>query len=153
MVSQTAIDSFLDARHLAVVGVSRQPKAFANTVYRTLRDGGRTLYPVNERAGGRPIEGDPSYRSLTDVPDPVDGVLVMVPPDAMTTVVDEALDRSIPRVWLFRSGGPPVPADAVARCRAAGVEVVDGACPLMFEDPVRGIHRFHRVFFRRHLAA
>jgi len=153
MVSRAAIDSFLASRHVAVVGVSRNPKSFANSVYRKLRDGGRTLYPVNERAEGECLEGDPSYRSLTDVPDPVDGVLVMVPPDDMSAVVDAALDRRIPRVWLFRSGGPPVPAEAVARCRTAGVEVVDGACPLMFEDPVRGIHRVHRVFFRHHVAA
>jgi hypothetical protein len=35
----------------------------------------------------------------------------------------------------------------------AGVLVVDGACPLMFDEPVGGVHRVHRYFVRRRLAA
>jgi hypothetical protein len=31
--------------------------------------------------------------------------------------------------------------------------MIDGACPLMFEEPVRGIHRIHRAMIRRRFAA
>ena len=85
MPSRAIIDRFLDLRHVAVVGVSRNDKEFANGVFRHLRDHGRgrVLYPVNAAADGAHIEGvaelDPS---VADVPDPLDGVLVMVPAES-----------------------------------------------------------------------
>jgi len=33
-------------------------------------------------------------------------------------------------------------------CRDAGIDVVAGACPLMFLDPVKGFHKFHRTLRR-----
>ncbi|MCD9624864.1 CoA-binding protein [Rhabdothermincola salaria] len=156
MPSRALIDSFLDQQHLAVVGVSRNPKDFANTVYRHLRDDGRgrTLYAVNAAADGAELEGRPSYRSLSEVPDPVDGVLVMVPAAAAAGVVRDAVDRGVPRVWLHKGGGPGAVSDeAVAVARDAGVELIDGACPMMFDEPVHGIHRFHRFLAGRRVAA
>ena len=154
MPSRSVIDSFLAGRHLAVVGVSRDTKKFPNAVYRRLRDAGRTLYPVNPNAAPGTLEGDTCYARLADVPDPVDGVLVMVPAERAAEVVQEAVDRGIRSVWLHRGSGPgAVSGEAVALCRDNGVAVVDGACPLMFEAPVRGVHRMHRFFAARRFAA
>ena len=148
------IEEFLAQDHLAFVGVSRDPKQFANMVYRSLRERGRTLYPVNPSADGQLLEGDRSYQRLADVPDPVAGVIVMVPAGAAAEVTKAALERGIPRVWLHRGiGTGPVSAEAVDLCRRNGVPVVDGACPLMFEQPVRGVHRIHRAVARRRFAA
>ena len=154
MPTHQAIDDFLAQKHLAFVGVSREPKQFANAVYRRLRDDGRVLYPVNRSEEAATIEGDVAYHQLTDVPDPVDGIVVMVPRPAEADVVRQAIERGIPRVWLHRGAGQgPVSAEAVRLCRDAGVAVVDGACPLMFEEPVRGVHRVHRAMIRRRFAA
>lgn len=152
MPSRAAIDDFLAQDHLAFVGASRDPKEFANSVYRKLRDGGRTMYPVHREA--TEVEGDRAFAHLADVPDPVDGVVIMAPAGAEVDLTREALDRGIPRVWLHRGAGQgPVPAEAVALCEAAAVEVVDGACPLMFEGHVVGVHRLHRYLVRRRIAA
>ena len=123
MPDRRSIDDFLAQRHLAVVGVSRDPKQFANGVYRRLRAGGRVRYPVNAAERGRGLwQGDPSYARLADVPDPVDGVLVMVPAEAAVGVVRDAIDRGIPRVWLHRGVGKgSASSDAVETCRAHGV--------------------------------
>lgn len=148
------IEDFLDQKHVAFVGVSRDSKQFANAIYRRLRDGGRVLYPVNPAAEGAPLEGDRSYASLSEVPDPVDGVLIMVPAPLAAGVVQQAVDRGIPRVWLHKGVGPgSVSPGAVDLCHEYGVAVVDGACPLMFENPVRGIHRVHRMLSGRRVAA
>lgn len=154
MPERKIIDDFLSQRHLAFVGVSRDSKQFANTVYRRLRKDGRTMYPVNAAASGQPLEGDQSYERLADVPDPVDGVVVMVPADTAADVVHQAAERGIPRVWLHRGAGEgSVSAEAVRVCRDSGIAVVDGACPLMFAEPVTGVHRFHRFFVGRRIAA
>jgi predicted CoA-binding protein len=152
MPSRAVIDDFLAQEHLAFVGASRNSKEFANSVYRKLRDGGRTMYPVHREVDE--VEGDRAYRRLADVPDPVDGVVIMAPPDAVAEITREAIERGIPRVWLHRGAGQgPVPVEAVAMCRDASVPVVDGACPLMFEGHVGGVHRLHRYLVRRRIAA
>jgi uncharacterized protein len=154
VADRRTIDEFLAQRHLAVVGVSRDSKKFPNVVYRRLRQGGRTLYPVNSGAGGSPLEGDASYERLASVPDPVDGVMVMVPAESAADVVRQAVERGIPRVWLHRGAGKgSVSAEAIELCRANAVAVVDGACPLMFDEPVRGVHRIHRLLTGRRIAA
>lgn len=154
MPSREVIEDFLAQKHIAVVGVSRDTKQFANAVYRRLREGGRVLYPVNRTAEGAPIEGDISYPRLADVPDPIDAVLVMVPAAAAAEVVEQAIGRGIPRVWLHRGAGPgSVSPGAVELCRASGVSVVEGACPLMFEPPVKGVHKLHRLISGRRIAA
>ena len=86
--------------------------------------------------------------------EPVDGVIVMVRPDAAEQVVREAIERGVPRVWLHRGVGTGAVSErAVELCRDAGVAVVDGACPLMFATPVGGVHRLHRLISHRRIAA
>jgi predicted CoA-binding protein len=152
VISKTVIEDFLAQRHLAFVGASRDPKQFGNAVYRHLRDGGRTLYPVHPEAAA--IEGDNAFARVTDVPDPVDGIVVMVKPDAAAQVVREAIQRGVPRVWLHRGVGTGAVSErAVELCREAGVAVVDGACPLMFAEPVGAFHKLHRLISHRRIAA
>jgi predicted CoA-binding protein len=154
MPERKSIEDFLAQRHLAVVGVSRDTKQFANTIYRRLRSDERTLYPVNPAASGNSIEGDHCYSDLAEVPDPVDGVVVMVRAEAAATVVRQAVERGIPRVWLHHGvGRGSVTEEAVQVCRDNGIAVVDGACPLMFEEPVRGIHRLHGLLASRRIAS
>ena len=154
MPTRATIDDFLAQGHLAFVGVSREPKAFANAVYRHLRDGGRTMYPVNRSEETAAIEGDEAFHRLADVPDPVDGVVVMVPPAAEAEVVRDAVERGIPRIWVHRASPKAPVADEIrSMCSQAGVALVDGACPMMFATPVRGIHRIHRALSGRRFAA
>jgi uncharacterized protein len=152
MPSRAAIDDFLAQDHLAFVGASRDTKEFANSVYRRLREGGRTMVPVHREADT--VEGDTCVASIAEVPDPVGGIVIMVPAAAMADVTREAIARGIPRVWLHRGAGQrSVPQEAVDACREAHVVVVDGACPLMFDEPVGGVHRLHRLLVGRRFAA
>ena len=150
MPSKASIDRFLDGERLALVGASRNPKAFANSVYRTLRDHGYAMVPVNPHADV--IEGDACCNSIAELPD-VDGVIVMVPASESAGVVEACADRGVERVWLHRGGGPgAVSDDAVRIARERGLDVVDGACPLMFLDHAGWIHRVHRFVSGRRIA-
>jgi len=143
-----AISDFLAQPRLAFAGASRDPKQFANTVYRELRSHGHTMLPIHPAAAD--IEGDACVTSPRALPQPVDGIVVMLPPADALPVVQAAVESGIPRVWLHRGiGSPPVSAEAVQYCRDRGVAVVDGACPLMFLEPVGWFHRVHRSFRRR----
>ena len=152
MPDLSVIEDFLAQRDLAFVGASRNPKDFGNDVYRALRDAGHVLHPVHWAA--TEIEGDACVASLADLPTPVGGVVVMVAAEDAAAVVADAVAAGIPRVWLHRGVGPGAVSDeAVELCRANGVAVVDGACPLMFLAPVKGVHRLHRAFARHRFVA
>jgi len=149
MLDIAAVDDFLAQRRIAVVGVSRRPSQFATTIWRELRARGYDAVPVGR--GVHVIDGEPCFPTVTDVPDGADGVIVMVGPDAAADVVEEAAEAGIPRVWLFRGvgGAGACTPGAVAAARSHGMRVVDGACPMMFLDPVGSIHRVHRWVRRR----
>ncbi len=148
MPTRAVIDDFLAQRRIAVVGVSRNPKGFGNLVFRRFRDEGRTVYAVN--AGADTVEGTRAYHSLTEIPEPIDGVVVAVAADRAADVVRDAIDAGVSRVWLQRGLGPSsVSPEAVELCRKHGLSVVDGACVLMWDEPVGVPHRMHRAFARR----
>lgn len=143
MPTRADIDDFLRHDPLAFIGISRDPKAFANTVYRELRDHGHALVPVHPTAGT--LEGDACVSAIADLADDIEGAIVMVAGRRAAEVVAACLDRGVPRIWLHKGVGPSsVSEEAVELCRRAGVPVVDGACPLMYDEPVGAVHRLHR---------
>lgn len=151
MPSRASIDRFLEGERLAFVGVSRNPKEFANAVYREFRDRGYQVFPVNPNTDE--LEGVRCYRTIAELPD-VDGVVVMVPAAGAADVVRQCADRGIDRVWLHRGAGQgSVTDDAVETARVAGIDVVDGACPLMFLRDTGWFHRLHRRLAGRRIAA
>lgn len=147
-VDPAAAASFLASGRLAVVGASDARDSFGRTVYEALRDHGVDVVAVHP-AGGT-VSGEACHRSLVEVPGQIDGAIVMVAAPASTEVVREVADRGIPRVWLFKGvgGAGAASADAVAAAEELGLDVVAGACPLMFLEPVGLVHRVHRAVRR-----
>lgn len=145
MPSRAVIDDFLNQERLAVVGVSRNPQEMQNAIFRELRRHGYKVLPVNPSA--REVEGVPCYPSVRDLPEPVDGVLVMVPAAQAAGVVRDCQAAGVTRVWLHRGAGPgAVSPEAVGLARQAGMALVDGACPMMFLGG--WFHQVHRFFTR-----
>jgi predicted CoA-binding protein len=148
MLARSSIDAFLAQRRLAVVGVGTAPNDFPTAIVKAFLEHDYDVVPVGRHVVE--VEGVPAFTSLAAVPGPVDGVVVMVRADAALDVVREAVDRGVPRVWLFKGAGRgALSPEAVEYARAHGVDVVEGACPLMFLPPVRNVHRLHRFMSRR----
>jgi uncharacterized protein len=143
-----AAAEFLAQRRIAVCGVSRAGDVAANVVYRRLREDGYEVFAVNP--GADEVEGDRCYRSLRDVPGGVDGVVIGTPPGATADVVRESAELGIPRVWVHRSFGTGSSSpEAVTVARDAGIELLDGGCPMMFLEPVDLGHRCMRWLLAR----
>lgn len=147
-VDLDAAARFLAGHRIAVVGASSDSKKFGNTVFRELVAHGYDAIPVNRHAVE--VEGVAAYARLADVPGAVDGVMVMVPGDAAADAVHAAAARGVTRVWLFRGLGTPgaVSDASLAACAVHGLDVVAGACPLMFLEPVGRGHDVHRALRR-----
>jgi len=140
-VTRTEIDEFLAQPTLAVVGASQRGRKFGNMAYRELRARGRRVHPVHPSAAL--IEGDPAVRSLYELPEPVDGVLIVVPPEETERVVHDAAEAGIRRVWM-QQGAESLA--AIHFCAERGIQVIHGQCILMFLEPAKFFHRAHRWF-------
>lgn len=130
--TRVAAEQFLEAKRIAVTGVSRTPATHgANVVYQRLRERGYDVVAINPNA--EEVEGDPCYPDLRSVPGGVEAVVVATRPAHALTTVQEAVDLGVTQVWMHRSvdAGSVDPA-AVALGRENGLTVIDGGCPLMY---------------------
>jgi predicted CoA-binding protein len=126
-----ATNEFLAQKRIAVAGVSRDTNQPANLIFRTLRNGGHEVFPVNPNAAE--VEGETCYPDLKSIAGGVKAVMVATPSDAALAVVQECAELGIPRVWMHRSfGNGSVSQDAVTFCREHGIAVIAGGCPMMF---------------------
>jgi predicted CoA-binding protein len=91
------------------------------------------------------IDGHPAYGSLAELPEPVGGVIVVVPPVRAEQVVREAAGAGIRRVWLQQGSASPAVLQAA---EALGLTVVHGECILMFAEPTASIHRVHHFIWK-----
>lgn len=120
-----------DVHHIAVVGLSRNLEKAARRVPSYLAAKGFDVIPVNPHA--ERLLGRQSHATLSDVPGPIDMVLVFRPSAEAGEFVLEALKRpERPAIWLQTGIKAP---DEVAHARAEGRVVVQDLC----------VFRFHRV--------
>jgi predicted CoA-binding protein len=90
-------DVLTNAKAIAIVGHSDQPERTSYRIAQFLRDVGYTVYPVNPVVSE--IDGQPSYRSLKDVPEAVDIVNVFRRSEYLPEIVDEAIAVNAKTVW------------------------------------------------------
>jgi predicted CoA-binding protein len=139
MTAKATVDDFLAQRTLAVVGVSRDPKAFANGAYKELKEKGYRLLPVNPNM--EMFDGERCYPSLKSLPETPGGALIVVAPAQAETVVQDAAAAGIKRVWMQQGAESEA---AIKFCEANGVSEVHGECILMFAQPQKFYHKPHR---------
>lgn len=144
MVTSESIARFLAQPRITVVGASDAKDSFGGAVYRALKAHGHDVVAVNPHA--QQVDGDSCYPSLASVSGSLGGVLVMVKAPEAVGVVRECLSMNVRNIWLFKGLGAAgaVSEEALQLCVGAGADVVAGACPLMFLEPVGVGHRIHR---------
>ena len=108
----------------AVVGLTGNRARPAYGVARFLKAHGRTIVPVNPR--GEAVHGEPGYRTLADIPFPVDVVDVFRRADRAGAHVDEAVQAGAKAVWLQLG---VIDEAAAERAERAGLDVVMDRCP------------------------
>jgi predicted CoA-binding protein len=118
-----AAQEFLAQKTYAVVGVSRGGGKFGNAVMNALKRKGYRIFPVNPKA--KEIDGEPCYPNLKALPEPVGGVIFVVPPAVTEKAVRVAADAGIKRVWMQPGAESD---DAVDFCRKRGIAAVYNRC-------------------------
>jgi len=129
------IDSFLHLSSIAVIGISSAKPTVANAVLKKLRNGSRTVFGIGRSTPQ--FEGETCYPSLASLPAPVQGVFVAARPENIASVAEECIAAKVQYLWIHNMGGTALPSSSpltpvIERCRAAGMTVIPGACPMMF---------------------
>jgi predicted CoA-binding protein len=90
-------DVLTNAKVIAVVGHSDKPERTSYRIAQFLQEVGYKVYPVNPLVNE--IDGQPSYSSLKDVPEPIDIVNVFRRSEYLSAIVDEAIAVNARTVW------------------------------------------------------
>jgi predicted CoA-binding protein len=86
MTRKVDIESFFSAKAYAVVGVSADRKKFGNSVFRTMKQKGFTVYPVHPSLEN--VEGEKCFKTVSELPADVVSIVTVVPPAASKLVVE-----------------------------------------------------------------
>src|SRR3989344_6103152 len=82
-------DNFLAAKNIAIVGVSRDNKKVGHVIFRNFVDAkyNGSVYPVN--ISGEEILGQKTYKSILEIKEKLDLVIVAVPAAAVFSVIEQ----------------------------------------------------------------
>ncbi len=98
------LDNFFSAQSIAIVGVSKDPKKVGHVIFRNFIDGefrGK-VFVVNPNADE--ILGHKAYRSVLEIKEALDLVIVAVPAGIVPRVIDECGRKKVKHVVIVTSG-------------------------------------------------
>ncbi len=130
-----AVSRFLAPRSVAVVGASRRRGTIGGEILHNLIAGGFTgaLYPVNPHA--ETLQGLTAYRTVGQIPDPVDLAVVVVPAVQVADVARRCADAGVRALLVISAGfgetggeGGARQRELLAVCRASGMRLIGPNC-------------------------
>ena len=110
---------------IAMVGESNDHYYSSYQVAQYLKQMGYTVYPVNPNI--QSVDGDRSYDSLSEVPEPIDIVDVFRDPMHLDGIVDEAIAAGARTLWA-QLGVVTSNQEPERKAKNAGLKVVSNRC-------------------------
>jgi acetate---CoA ligase (ADP-forming) len=106
---------FFEPASVAVIGASRRAETIGGRLFRNIVEGDFTgvVYPVNLR--GEPVAGFRGYRSVEEIPDPVDLAVIALPAEAVLETAEQALRRGIRALVVISAGFAEVGSEGAER--------------------------------------
>ncbi|MER5638739.1 GNAT family N-acetyltransferase [Kitasatospora sp. NPDC002227] len=139
-----SVQRLLTPRSVAVLGVSRHPQSVGRALLRDLAGFQGPVYAVNRNAEpGTELDGHATYRSLLEIPGPVDLAVIAVPAGAVPAAVADCGAHGVQGLVVVTAGYAETGPDGrdrqralVRQARAAGMRVVGpNAFGLINTDP------------------
>lgn len=110
---------------IAIIGASNDRNKYGNRALRAYVAQGWTVYPINPNEPV--IEGIAAYKSIADVPAPVDRASLYVPLAIGIQLLEAISAHRAKELWVNPGSGSP---ELLARAQALGLEVVE-ACSIV----------------------
>ena len=118
---------FSTIKTIAVLGLSPDPDKDSHRVAAYLQNCGYKIVPVYPK--GETILGEKVYKSLEEIPFPVDMVDIFRKPDALDAVADACIKRGDVKVFWAQAG--IVNNEAAQKAKDAGMKVVQSQCAMV----------------------
>jgi len=118
-----SIESILDYKTIAVVGISEDSTRPSHFVASFLESHGYKIIPVNPKL--MQWEGKKCYPDLVSIPEKVDIVDIFRRSEAVPPIVDEAIAIKAKAIWMQEG---IINEDAASKAQKAGIEVVMDKC-------------------------
>lgn len=126
-----SVDAFLRLKNIVIAGYSTDKSQPANHIYKRFSDNGYNVFAVNPKASS--INDLQCYNSLSDISEPIEGVVICTPVSATLSVVEECILNDVKHVWIHRSfDNGSYNKEAVDLCKQNGINCISVGCPLMF---------------------
>jgi predicted CoA-binding protein len=139
MTTLQSINAFLQQQNLAVAGISRKKQKFGNAIYKELSKKGHTVFPVNPNLDE--YQGQKCFRSIAALPVDVTGLVINTKPETTKILLKEARAKGIKWIWLQQGSADK---EMLKQIDTGDETIICNQCILMFAEPVKGIHGFHR---------
>ena len=137
------LDSIFHPRSVAIIGASGKPGKIGRVLMdRFLEAGFQNLYPVNP--GEHQVLGVKAYRSVTEIPGPVDMAMVLTPTDSALAAVRECAAKGVKTIVITTSGfaeagdkGKAVQEEMVRIARESGARIIGPNCVGIYNPAAR----------------
>ncbi len=129
------LDPILRPKSVAIIGASPRPGSIGHEVMHNIVDAdfNGVVYPVNPKAPF--IQSMKAYRSVLEIPDPIDLAYVIVPRDHVLPVVDECGRKGVKGLCVISAGFREIGGEGIkreeellARVRHYGMRMVGPNC-------------------------
>lgn len=139
-----ALETFFAPRSVAVIGASSRPTSVGHAILKNLLFGrmdghersagfGGAVFAVNPKGGE--ILGQPVFRSLSEIKEPVDLIVVAIPPKFIATIIREAKEVGCQSAIIISAGfaemgepGRALQAELVSVANEAGIRLIGPNC-------------------------
>jgi acetyl coenzyme A synthetase (ADP forming)-like protein len=146
VAATASMHAFFEPASVAVIGASTRRGRIGSEILNNLRTAGftGTLSAVHPTA--TTIQGHPAYRSVVDIPGPVDLAIVAVPAEHVLAVVDDCIAKGVRGICVISAGFAEAGPEGVHRearllekVRSAGCRLIGPNCMglLNTDDRVR----------------
>jgi hypothetical protein len=92
---------------------------------------------------GGEADGEYLFRSVVDVPVPIEGAIIVVPAKAAIAVLDDCKRANVKSVWVQQGAESD---DVLAKSYALGLPTIHHSCAFMHMPGVGFPHSLHRWF-------
>lgn len=129
------LDYLFYPRSIAVIGASSTPGKWGFNILNRLIKSDTTarVSPIHRSADE--VQGRKAYRSLSEIPGPVDVVVIAVPPDAVPKAIQECAEKSVKVAIIITAGfkeadeeGAQLESEVLKIARSGGVRFVGPNC-------------------------
>lgn len=129
------LNAILSPRSVAVVGASTIPGKVGHDIFVNILKGEYqgTLFPVNPKATA--VRCVKAYPSISELPDPIDLAIIILPPGAALMAVEEAAQKGIKGIVIVSAGfrevgeeGRRIEERITAICRESSMRLVGPNC-------------------------